>query len=340
MAGEHQERDHQELLLTVARTGSLGAAGRELGLTQQAVSSRVRTIEKLVGTRVLQRDTHGSTLTGAGALLADWAGRVLAAADELDAAITALRGARDGHLDVAASYTVAEYLLPGWLATLRTEVGPATGVNLVVRNSTEVAALVLSGAAGLGFVEGPDLPPGLDAVTVATDQLVLVVAPGHRWARRRGVDPAELAAVTLVAREPASGTRIVLDRALTAAVPDVPRPAPALELSATTPIRNAVLAGAGPAVLSGIAVQDDIRTGRLVRVRISGHLDLRRELRGIWPEVPHPPAPRGCCWASRAAAVPDPDRGYSMPASVRARSSTASSMDPVTTPVFVFCGLG
>lgn len=70
--------------------------------------THVRTIEKLVGTRVLQRDTHGSTLTDAGALLADWAGRVLAAADELDVAITALRGAREGRLDVAASYTVAE----------------------------------------------------------------------------------------------------------------------------------------------------------------------------------------------------------------------------------------
>lgn len=280
-----------ELLLAVARTGSLGAAGRELGLTQQAVSSRVGTIEKLVGVRVLHRDTRGSTLTDAGALLADWAGRVLTAADELDVSITALRGVRDGRLDVAASYTVAEYLLPGWLARLRIDVGPDTGVNLVVRNSTQVAALVLAGDAGLGFVEGPDLPAGLDSVTVASDHLVVVVAPGHRWARRRSVDPAELAAAALVAREPGSGTRIVLDRALAAAAPDVARPASALELSATTAIRHAVLAGAGPAVLSAIAVQDDIGSGRLVRVRIDGGLDLRRELRGIWPEGPPPAGP-------------------------------------------------
>lgn len=280
-----------ELLLAVARTGSLGGAGRELGLTQQAVSSRVRTMEKLVGTRLLQRDTHGSTLTDAGALIADWAGRVLAAADELDAAITSLRGVRDARLDVAASYTVAEYLLPGWLARLRTELGPGTGVNLVVRNSAQVADLVLRGEAGLGFVEGPDLPPGLDAVTVATDHLVLVVAPGHRWARRRSVEPAELAAAALVSRESGSGTRVVLDNALAAAAPEIERPAPALELSATTAIRHAVLAGAGPAVLSALAVAEDIGSGRLVRVRIDGGLDLRRELRGIWPEGPPPAGP-------------------------------------------------
>lgn len=186
---------------------------------------------------------------------------------------------------------MAEYLLPAWLARLRTEVGPDTGVNLVVRNSTQVAKIVLDGGAGLGFVEGPDLPLGLDALTVATDQLLLVVAPGHRWARRRNVDPSELAAAALVTREPGSGTRIVLDRAITDAAPGVLRPASALELSATTAIRHAVLAGAGPAVLSAVAVQDDIGSGRLVRVRIDGDLDLRRELRGIWPAGPPPTGP-------------------------------------------------
>lgn len=281
-----------DLLLTVARTGSLGAAGRELGLSQQAVSSRIRTIERIVGVKVLHRGARGSTLTDDGALLADWAGRVLAAAEELDAAITALRGARDARLDLAASYTVAEYLLPSWLARLRTELGPDTGVNLTVRNSAQVADLVLTGAATMGFIEGPDLPSGLDARTVATDQLMLVVSPDHRWARRRGgIDAAELAATALVAREAGSGTREVIDRALAAAAPEVIRPAPTLELSATTAIRHAVLAGAGPALLAAAAVKDDLATGRLIRIRVTDTLNLRRELRAIWREGPPPTGP-------------------------------------------------
>jgi molybdate transport repressor ModE-like protein len=283
-----------ELLLAVARTGSLGAAGRELGLTQQAVSARMRTVERLVGVRVLHRGATGSTLTDAGALIADWATRVLDAATELDAAITALRTQRDDHLDVAASYTVAEYLLPGWLVRLRVELGTDTGVNLVVRNSEQVADLVRSGAAGLGFVEGPELPAGLGATVVAHDELVLVVAPGHPWVRRQrrraGLTPQELAATPLVTREVGSGTRLVLDRALAAAAPGTSRPRPALELSATTAIRHAVLAGAGPAVLSLLAVVDDLAAGRLVRIRMP-QLDLRRSLHGIWPEGPPPAGP-------------------------------------------------
>jgi molybdate transport repressor ModE-like protein len=283
--------DSLQLLLTVARTGSFGTAGRELGLTQQAVSARVRTIEKLVGVRVINRGTRGSTLTEAGALLADWATRVIDAAHELDVAMSALRTERDDHLDVAASYTVAEYLLPRWLARLRNELGPATGVNLVVRNSEQVAALVLDGAAALGFVEGPDVPAGLDMTAVGSDELVVVVPPGHPWTRRRRpITVEELAAVPLVTRERGSGTRQVLDDAFAAAAPGEHRAAPALELSATTAIRHAVLAGAGPAVLSLLAVGDDIAAGRLVRVRLHD-LPLRRQLHGIWPEGPVPAGP-------------------------------------------------
>jgi molybdate transport repressor ModE-like protein len=283
-----------ELLLAVARTGSLGAAGRELGLTQQAVSARVRTVEKLVGVAVLHRGPRGSTLTDAGALLVDWATRVLAAAEELDTAIGALRGRRDARLDVAASFTVAEYLLPGWLVKLRTEPaadGVDTTVNLVVRNSEQVARRVLAGESRIGFVEGPDLPRGLSDSIVATDELVLIVPPGHPWTRRgRTVTAAELAAAPLVAREVGSGTRRVLDRALAAAAPGTALAAPVLELAATTAIRQAVLAGAGPAVLSDLAVRDDIGSGRLVRVRIEG-IRLRRELRAVWPEGPPPAGP-------------------------------------------------
>ena len=283
--------DSLQLLLTVARTGSFGTAGRELGLTQQAVSARVRTIEKLVGVRVINRSTRGSTLTAAGALLADWATRVIDAAHELDVAMSALRTERDDHLDVAASYTVAEYLLPRWLARLRDELGPATGVNLVVRNSEQVAALVLDGAAALGFVEGPDVPAGLDMTAVGSDELVVVVPPGHPWTRRRRpITVEELAAVPLVTRERGSGTRQVLDDALAAAAPGDQRAAPALELPATTAIRHAVLAGAGPAVLSLLAVCDDIAAGRLVRVQLHD-LSLRRQLQGIWPEGPVPAGP-------------------------------------------------
>jgi len=71
--------------------------------------------------------------------------------------------------------------------------------------------------------------------------------------------------------------------------PDAGQTAPALELSTSAAVRAAVLAGSAPAVLSRLAVSDDIATGRLRVVPVSG-LDLRRDLRAVWLGGRTPPA--------------------------------------------------
>jgi molybdate transport repressor ModE-like protein len=291
MLGSHvPELRALELLTAVARTGSLGSAAAELGISQQAASSRLRTMEALVGESLVVRTRRASGLTSTGELVVQWAARVLEAAEELDVGITALRSDRRGHLAVAASLTIAEHLLPSWLVAVRAEqqqLGqPPTDITMTATNSERVAALVASGDVDLGFVEGPAAPPGLQCRLVGTDELVVVVGPTHPWAlrSRRRVTAETLAATPLVVREKGSGTRSVLERAL-AGLPAAP---PALELSSTAAVRSAVAAGAGPAALGAHTVRDDEATGRLVRITVSG-LDLTRRLHAVWRGGAHPP---------------------------------------------------
>ncbi|MDQ0377416.1 LysR family transcriptional regulator [Amycolatopsis thermophila] len=266
-----------ELLLSVAQLGSIGAAARAHGISQPAASARIRQLETQTGVILVNRSPRGSSLTESGALVADWARPVVEAAADLDAGIAALRARRDEHLRVAASLTVAEYLLPRWLAALR-RLDPGTAVALTSGNSDEVAAQVLAGEVDLGFVEGPDLPAGLRAETVGTDALELVVAPDHPWARRRRkIRPDELAATPLISRERGSGTRRALELAL---APEEPA-GPLLELSSTTAIKSAVMEGIGPAVLGAHTVAAELAAGTLVAVEVAG-LDLRRDLRLVW----------------------------------------------------------
>ncbi len=273
------ELDALELLIAVAATGSLGRAGVERGISQPAVSARIQRMEQVVGLPLVQRSARGSSLTSAGALVADWARDVLNAAAVLDAGIASLRSGRDGRLKVAASLTVAEHLLPRWLVRLAAE-HPQTTVSLDAVNTAEVVRQVLAGDVQLGFVEGPGLPEGLDGQVVGRDELLLVVPAGHPWTRRsRCVTAGELAATRLVQREPTSGTRTALESALGDHAPLAP---PLLELSSTSAVRSAVLAGAGPAVLSSLAVSEDLSARRLVRVGVSG-VDLSRSLRAVWP---------------------------------------------------------
>ncbi|WP_406181557.1 LysR family transcriptional regulator [Streptomyces sp. NBC_01006] len=276
-----------ELLLAVARVGSLSGAARRMGITQPAASSRIRAMETRLGVALVDRSPRGSTLTAEGALVTDWARRVVEAAEAFDAGAQALRGRRDSRLRVAASMTIAEYLLPGWLIALRGQ-RPGTAVSLHAGNSAVVAERVLTHEADLGFVEGLSVPEGLDSAVIAQDRLVVAVAPGHPWARRsRGVAAAELAATPLILREWGSGTRQVLDAALAESGGPA---APLLELASTTAVKAAALSGAGPCVLSELALGEELAARRLVEVPVTGAA-LGRALRAVWPVGARPAGP-------------------------------------------------
>lgn len=273
-----------ELLLAVARLGSLGRAAQELGITQPAASSRIRSMERLLGVALVDRSPRGSRLTDAGALVTDWARRVVEAAEAFDAGAQALRVRRDSRLRVAASMTIAEYLLPHWLVALRAQ-RPDTAVSLLAGNSAVVAERLRDGEADLGFVEGLTVPPGLDSAVIAHDRLIVVTAPDHPWARRRTpLSAAELAATPLILREQGSGTRQVLDTALGGLA------RPLIEVSSTTAVKAAAVSGAGPAVLSELALGEELSARRLVSIPLDG-VRLRRDLRAVWPTGHRPTGP-------------------------------------------------
>jgi len=264
-------------------------------VSQQAASERIRRLEGLLGVQLVRRSRQGSTLTAAGVLVVDWAAQLIELAAAMETSVAALREEHHAQLRVAASLTVAEYLIPRWLVTLRRRAeaeGAELSVQLTATNSDEVVQRVRDGRAGLGFVEGPSVPDDLAWREVGTDSLVLVVPVDHPWSRRRRpITAAELAGAALVSREPGSGTRRALEVALRAALGDVVIAEPMLELSGTAAVRGAVLAGAGPAVLSSLAVEDDVFSGRLRAVPVTG-LTLSRRLLAVWPlgSTPRGPA--------------------------------------------------
>ncbi|MBP2476918.1 molybdate transport repressor ModE-like protein [Crossiella equi] len=277
------------LLVLLGETGSLGQAAARLGISQPAASKRLATLERRLGLSLVERDTTGSRLTEAGRMVSGWAERVLAELDVLLHGVEALREQRAGQLSVAASMTVAEHLVPGWITELR-RAEPGLHIGLQVTNSTAVGGLVVRGAVDLGFVEGPAVPRGLRTRLVAADRLAVVVAPSHPWAkRRRPVGPADLAGTPLVVRERGSGTRETLEAALERA--GSVKVQALVELGSTTAVRGAVAAGSGPAVLSVLAVEADLLAGRLTEVPVTG-VDLRRRLRAVWVagRVLSPPA--------------------------------------------------
>jgi DNA-binding transcriptional LysR family regulator len=285
-------------LREVGRHGSMAAAASVLGVSQQALSARMRTLERTTGATLLARTPSGSHLTEQGRLVVGWAEDVLDAADRLEAGLRSIRSGVSHRLAIAASQTIAEHLVPHWLVELRSveQAGaeqapgfPPTVVELTVANSTGVLELVRDGKAGLGFIETPHLPSDLVTEHVRDDELLVVTAPGHPWARRRGpLELAEIAATPLVMREAGSGTRDTLTDHLAAQDPPL-RPMIAMELGTSAAVRSAIAAGVGPGVLSRLAVRDDLVLGRLVAVEVAGP-PLTRQLTAVW-RADHDPLP-------------------------------------------------
>nr|WP_274918472.1 LysR substrate-binding domain-containing protein [Streptomyces sp. WZ-12] len=268
------------LLVLVADLGSLGRAAEQLRISQPSASRRLSTLERGLGLVLVDRTRRGSRLTLAGQVVTGHARSVLDEVDGLLAGAGKLRDRREAELRVAASLTIAEYLLPVWISELRGR-RPELYIGLQVTNSEHVPELVESGEADVGFIEGPHLSRVMSTRQVAEDRLVVVVDPGHPWARRREpLSARELSRTRLVLRESGSGTRQTLDRALYLAGHD--RARPLVELGSTAAVRGAVIAGTGPSVLSELAVRGDIAEGRLTGVDVAG-IDLTRDLRAVWP---------------------------------------------------------
>ncbi len=293
-------------LREVGRHESIAAAAPVLGVSQQALSARMRTLERVMGIPLLARSSAGSHLTEQGRLIVGWAEDVLDAADRLEAGVRSIRSGVSRRLSVAASQTIAEHLVPHWLVELRgieqaapdpasTEQAPdetPTVVELTVANSTRVIELVRDVKVRLGFIETPHLPTDLVTVHLRDDEMLVVTAPGHPWARRRGpLSLAEVAAAPLVMREAGSGTRDTLTDHLAAQHPPLTARI-AMELGTSAAVRSAIAAGVGPGVLSRLTVRDDLVLGRLVAIEVAGP-PLTRQLTAVWRHDLDPLPPEG-----------------------------------------------
>lgn len=303
-------------LREVSRQGSIAAAAGVLGVSQQALSARMRTLERTMDVSLLARSPSGSHLTEQGGLVVGWAEEVLDAADRLEAGLRSIRSGVSHRLAIAASQTIAEHLVPRWLVELRgieqagtaqastaqagarpASGGPAapftpTVVELTVANSAAVIELVRDVKVRLGFIETPHLPADLLTAHLRDDEMLVVAAPGHPWARRRDPLPlAELAATPLVMREAGSGTRITLTDHLAAQDPPL-QARIAMELGTSAAVRSAIAAGVGPGVLSRLAVRDDLVLGRLIAIEVEGP-PLTRQLTAVWRPDLDPLPPEG-----------------------------------------------
>jgi len=259
-------------------------ASRELHISQPAVTQHIKQLEDHYGQALFVRGAAGLSLTASGQVLYEHALRAEAVEAELETRLRADDRVLRGTLKLAASTTIAQYLLPRWLGDFAQK-HPQVRLDLRMGNTEEVGAALSAGRVELGLIEGFYAPRELKSQKFFEDEIVVVAAPSHPLAKKKRLSLADLAAAPWVLREPGSGTREVVERALKRVRINPKKLHVVLESWSSETIKGLVETGVGLGFLSRLALRHELAAEALVVLPVEG-LQLRRWLQVLRPQGP------------------------------------------------------
>ena len=262
-----------EAFVAVATHGSFARAATSLFLTQPSVSARVLGLEGALGQRLFDRTGRGVRLTRAGGVFLPIAERLLKTASEGRSAIETAYSSEGGLVTIAASLSVSTYLLPEIVGGFRAE-HPAARVSIRSGHSRDVLHLVRDEDVEIGLARGLT-HPAVHTVHLVRDEINLVTPRSHPFARHKRVRLADVAGQPLILFDRGSSDWVLITEFFRRGglLPNV-----VLELEGIEAAKKMVEAGIGIAMLPHLAIREELRTGRLVRVEISDARTLARHV--------------------------------------------------------------
>lgn len=266
-----------ESFLAVAREGSFSVAAQRLHLSQPTLTEHVQELEREIGKRLFTRRYRQVVLTEAGRVLEPYVSRIMTTLESGAQAVAELDGLQHGSLLLGASTTPGIYVLPRIIGQFRATY-PGITLSLQIANTRTIEERIRATHLDVGVVGGHLLGAGEQCLTAGlVDELVLIVAPDHAWAKRGTIGIGRISEQPLLIREQGSATRHLTERALPQAGTQY---RVTMELDHTEAIKQAVMAGVGVSLVSAHAVRREIAAGHLSSVRVRG-LALRRHFHVI-----------------------------------------------------------
>ena len=259
---------HQlHIFYTVASKGSFSAAAQALHMTQPAVTMQIQSLEEYFGAKLFHRSTKKLQLSEAGRTLLPYARRSLDLVQETELAMTNYTNELHGMLQLGASLTIGEYILPPMLGSFGAK-HPKMSLRMQVMNTRQIVEGIRGHYLDLGLVEAPVPDSDVEVEPVMEDELLLIVPASHSLAGRGMVSLSELMPCSFVLREQGSGTRIVMEDTLRQKGIDPAELSVVMELGSTGAVKSAVEAGLGVSMLSPSAVRHEYALGLVDILRI------------------------------------------------------------------------
>ena len=259
----HQFRIFQ----AVAKHGGFSRASKDVHLSQPGVSINIKKLEEELGVKLFERLGRKIQLTPAGRVVEEHVTRLMGMLTEMRLAIEDIKGVEIGQLRCGAATTVGIYLLPKLLVQFKQRF-PKVETQLSVERSAKIEEKVLANDLDLGFVgDSFGTASRLETRASFRDELVMITPRNHELARFRKVSAKKLNGLPLILGPGGSNTRKIIEKSLDRAA--IPYRC-IMEVENTEVIKAAVAAGLGMSIISVARIQQEVKTGLLKPVKISG----------------------------------------------------------------------
>ncbi len=262
------------IFVSVVEKKSFSKASDLINLSQPTVSTHIKELEEHFQCRLLDRLGKTTEPTRAGMILYDHAKKLLGLRDLTESAMLDFLGHTKGKLNIGGSTIPAGYLIPKLMGAF-TQKFPDVAISLSAGDTMQVIDAIKQGNIELGVVGALKDDPAILQEKLVADEMKLIVPIGHKWANRDAIDCSSLFSEPFIAREKGSGTwqsiltsmdkkgfnSLDLDTRIT--------------MGNSVSVIQGILNRVGISILSTIAVADEIATGRLHALSVTG-LDLNR----------------------------------------------------------------
>src|SRR5215212_3452795 len=258
------EMTQLEFFLQVIAEGSFSKAADAVGRTQPAVSIAVRRLEEEVGAPLFDRSQKSPTLTETGAVIQDYAQRILALRDQARGAVAELRTLRRCFVGVGANESTSLYLLPQVILAFR-ERHPEIKVEIYRHVSERLPREVLERNVDFAVLAFEPTDRDLESFSVLRDELALILNPSHPLAARDEVTVEELGGESFLAHNVRTGSRNKVIEAF--AEHHTPLNI-TLELATVETIKRFVQLNVGLAFVPRMCVREELERGTLASVPV------------------------------------------------------------------------
>jgi len=253
---------------------SFTKAAAELFITQPAVTKNIQELEKEFDIRLFERKGSKIILTPAGQILLNYTQQIVGVYKQIEFDFSILKKKFSGNLQLGASTTIGQYVLPPVLARFYQRF-PQIKLSLINDNTEKIEAALIDKRIQMGMVEGRTKNKDLKYIPFIKDELVPVVHTNQPLARRNEIEIGELKNIPIVFRERGSGSLEVIVHELASHKIRLSELKVAMYLGSTESIKSFLANSNCLGFISIAAMAKEIANGEFKIIDIP-QLDIRR----------------------------------------------------------------